>query len=113
MVGWLAFCLFACLYVVVVVVVFMLLCCCYLLLFVCLFVFSLFVFVVVWLLFFAYVSSSVYSLIRRAFAESAQNLTPEKCRGVMARNLARNGHPSTWWPRSFVYNEVFQSECFP
>ena len=39
--------------------------------------------------------TSDYSLIRRTFVESAQNLTPEKSQGGR-KSLAKNGHQSIW-----------------
>ena len=51
--------------------------------------------------------TSVYSLIQRTFVESAQNSTPEKSQDG-SKSLARNGHPSIWWPRSIVLNFGFR-----
>ena len=48
----------------------------------------------------------VYSLIWRAFVKSAQELTLEK-----SQSLARNDHPSRWWPCSVMLNFGFKSEC--
>ena len=48
---------------------------------------------------------SVYSLIRRTFLESAQNLTLEKSRD-MPKNQTHNGCPSMLWPRSVVLNLI-------
>ena len=51
--------------------------------------------------------TSVYSHIRRAFVESAQVLTLEK-----SQSLARNGHPSKWWPCSVMVNFGFWERVF-
>ena len=43
--------------------------------------------------------TSVYSLILWTFVEPALNLTLEKSQGGRAQSkLARNSHPSIWWP---------------
>ena len=61
-------------------------------------------------LFFACVctqGTSIYSLIRRTFVESAQHLTPRKSQGVRKAWLACICHPSMWWPRLTVLNFGF------
>ena len=51
--------------------------------------------------------TSVYSLTRRTFVESAHDLTLEKYQGWRKAWLARNGRPSMWWTRSVVFILAF------